>query len=77
MVELADFMELEDFAKLMEKRSNSWERIPAPWSTFIYKLSMKSMVWNISFGQLGSAAWLCSLPARVHLLVSQTWETAK
>jgi len=33
------------------------------------------MVWNISTGQLGLSAWLCSLPAPAHLLVSQTWET--
>jgi len=35
------------------------------------------MVWNVSIGQLGLAAWLCSLPAGVHLLISKTWETEK
>jgi len=35
------------------------------------------MVWNISVGQLGLAAWLCSLPAPAHQLISQTWETEK
>jgi len=38
---------------------------------------MASMVWNISVGQLGLAAWLCSLPALVHLLIIQTWESEK
>jgi len=38
---------------------------------------MMSMVWNISVGRLGLAAWLCSLPALVHLLNSQTWESGK
>jgi len=50
-----------------EKRE---KRIPAPQPTTIYKLSMTSMVWNISTGQLGLDAWLCSLPALVHLLIS-------
>jgi len=40
-------------------------------------LSMTSMVWNISIGQLELAAWLCSLPAPAHLLISQKWETQK
>jgi len=35
------------------------------------------MVWNIAVGQLGLAAWLCSLPAFVYRLISQTWETGK
>jgi len=51
------------------------KRVPAPWPTPIYMLSMTSMVWNISFGQLGLDAWLCSLPALVHLLISWTWAT--
>jgi len=38
---------------------------------------MISMVWNISIGQLGLAAWLCSLPAPAHRLISWTWETEK
>ena len=53
------------------------ENIPAPWPTPIYKLSMMSMVGNISIGQLGLAAWLCSLPAPAHLLLSWTGETGK
>jgi len=57
---------------------NSWiSWIPAPWPTRIYKLSMMSMVWNISIDYFGLAAWLCSLPALIHLLISQTWETGK
>jgi len=36
-----------------------------------------SMVWSISTGQLGLAAWLCCLSAPAHLLVSQTRETEK
>jgi len=36
-----------------------------------------SMVWNISFGQHGLAAWLCSLPAPAHLLISWIGETGK
>jgi len=44
--------------------------IPAPRPTPIHKLSMMSMVWNISIGQLGLAAWLSSLPAPAHLLIS-------
>jgi len=53
----------------------SW--IPAPWTTSIYKLGMMSMVWNNSTGQPGLAAWLCSLPAPAHLLISWTWETGR
>jgi len=48
--------------------------LPA-WATPICKLSMLSMVWNISIGQLGLAAWLYSLPAPAHLLISWIWET--
>jgi len=62
--------ELRNKIKLTEKKSGSY-----PQPTPIYELSMTSMVWNISIGQLGSAAWLCSLPA--HLLISWTWETGK
>jgi len=51
-------------AKCLEKR------VPASQPTLSHKLSMTPMVWNISVGQLGLAAWLCSLPALVHLLVS-------
>jgi len=38
---------------------------------------MTFMVWGISIGQLGLAAWLCSLPALAHMLIRQTWETGK
>jgi len=38
---------------------------------------MMSMVWNISIGQPGLAAQLCSLPVPAHLLISRTWETRK
>ena len=50
-------------------------RIPATWPTPIYILSMTSVVWYISIGQFGLAAWLWSLPALVHLLNKWTWET--
>jgi len=43
----------------------------------IYKLSMTSMVRNISTGQLGLAVWLCSLTAPARLLISWIWETGK
>jgi len=36
----------------------------------IYILSMMYMIWNISTGHPGLAAWLCFLPALVHLLIS-------
>jgi len=48
-----------------------------PCPTLISVLSMTSVVWNISVSQLGRAAWLCSLPAPAHLLISWTWETGK
>ena len=51
--------------------------VPDPQPTSICILSMMSTIWNISTGQLGLAAWLCSLPAPAHLLFSQTWETEK
>jgi len=38
---------------------------------------MASMVWNISTGHPGLAAWLCSLPAPAHRLISWIWETEK
>ena len=56
---------------------NKKEKIPAPQPTPIHKLSMMSMVWNICVGQPGLAAWLCSLPAPAHRLVSWIWETGK
>jgi len=46
------------------------KEIPALWPTSTYKLSMTSTVWNISAGQLGLAAWLPSLPAPPHPLIS-------
>jgi len=51
--------------------------VPAAWPTPLYKLSMVSMVWNISTGRAWLSAWLCSLPAPAHLLISQTRETEK
>ena len=41
-------------------------RVPGPLPVPIYILSMASMVSSISVGQLGLAAWLCSLPASAH-----------
>ena len=55
-----------------------WERKDScPQPTPIHKLSMMSMLWNISTGQLGLAAWLCSRPAAAPLLVSWVRETRK
>jgi len=45
--------------------------------TPIYKLTMTSMVWNISIGQHGLDVRLCSVPAPAHLLTSWIWETEK
>jgi len=60
--------------ELLDKRGGSElkesRKISAPWTIPIYKLNMASVVWNISFGRLGLTAWLCSLPAVVHLLIS-------
>ena len=53
--------------KFMEKRTG---RFLHPQPTLTYKLSVTSVVWNIPVAQLGLAAWLCSLPAPAHLLVS-------
>jgi len=75
-MELTDFMELTKIAQLLEV-SKLKEKFLPPQPTPIYKLSMTYMVWNISIGQLGVAAWLCSLPALAHLLLSQTRETEK
>jgi len=70
--------------KLTERITNLQKRIeltenkvPALQPTPMYILSMRSVVWNISIGQLELATWLCSLPALVHLLISQSWETEK
>jgi len=52
--------------KFSGKKEVSCPTQPAP----IHKPSMMSVVWNISTGQLGLAAWLCSLPAPAHLLMS-------
>jgi len=67
-----DFSEPDE---LPEKRNN--KTTPAPQPTPIYKLSITSMIWSISIGQLGLAAWLCLLPALVHLLISPAWQTGK
>ena len=72
----AVIMELADFAKLAEKFKLTEKKVPALWPNRICILSMTSMVWNISIGQIGLGAWLCSLPAPAHLLISWTWETA-
>jgi len=72
-VELTGFVELQKKLKLIEKRelnSRKKERILAPRPTPIPKPTMVSMAWNISTGQPGLAAWLCSLPTPAHLLVS-------
>jgi len=55
--------------KLSEKRREK-RSIPAPQPTPIYRLSMPDMVWNISLGQLGLSAWLCSLKAPASLRMS-------
>jgi len=66
--ELLEKFELPDKKRFqtVEKRREHL----ALWPTPIHKLSMTSMVRNISLGQLGLAAWLCSLPAPAHLLIS-------
>jgi len=48
--------------ELMEKN----KRVPSHQPTPIHKLSMMSMVWNISVGQFGLAAWLYSPPQLLH-----------
>jgi len=71
---LADFLELVDFAEHetsgFHGTCQSHRRVPAHQPTTIYKLGMTSMGRNISIAQLGLAAWLCSLAALVHLLIS-------
>jgi len=69
IIELTELMDFTELAVLTEL-------LPL-WSSPIYILSTISTVCNISVGQLGLAAWLCSLPALAHPLVSQTWETEK
>jgi len=68
--------------KLLDKRGfelpeTRRAEIPAHKSTPIYKLSLVSMVWNICVGHPGLAAWLCSLPAPAHRLISWIWETGE
>ena len=76
IAELADFPTLLKTFELMENfQLLGKKRFLPTWPMPIYKLNMMSMVWNISIGQLGLAAWLCSLPALVHLLVSWRWAT--
>ena len=58
-----------------EIRKKEKERILAPQLSSIYKLSMTSVAWNISIGQIGLSVWLRSLPAPAHLLISWIWET--
>ena len=93
LTNFVNFAELKNFAELAELTEKDWtpgkslnsqkrlnsqkKRVPAPQPTPIYKLSMTPMVWNISMGQLGPAAWPCSLPAPALLLISPTWETEK
>ena len=59
-------MEKKDIVETPRKK----RQIPAPQRTPIYKVSMSSMVWNISIGHVGLAVWLCCLAAPVHLLIS-------
>jgi len=67
LTELPKKTELMEKFKLQEKRESK-KNILVPRPTSIYKLSMTSMVWNSSTGQLGLAVWLCSLPAPAHLI---------
>ena len=71
----------KSFNSWMRADSNLWkkqeEQIPPTQPTLIYKLSMTSMVWTISTGQLGLAVWLCSLPAPAQLVISWIWATGK
>jgi len=64
-------------AKLTEKFKLLETGVPALRPAPIYILSMMPMVWIISIGQLGLAAWLRSLPAPAHLPISQTLETGE
>jgi len=75
LTDFADFIELPKNTTLQEKRrfklmEKRKQKILIPQPTPIHKLSMTSMVWYISISQLGPAAWLCSLPAPAHLLIS-------
>jgi len=64
-MEKFELLEKEDIVETPRK-----ERIPASWPTLIYKLSIMSVLRNISTGQLGLAIWLCLLPSPAHLLIS-------
>jgi len=50
--------------EIMEKRKKPGLLPPQP--TPIHKVRMLPMIWSISIGQPGLAAWLCSLPAPAH-----------
>jgi len=70
------------FCKTPEKRLNSqWthttEKTDFPTPTPLHRLSMTFMVWNISIGRLGLAAWLCSLPALALLIIIWVRETGR
>jgi len=61
-LEITNFTDLAKFAnfakliKLTEKFELTEKETPAPWPTPIYKLSVRSMAWSISPGQLGLPA---------------------
>jgi len=57
---------------ILQNSQKKWVLPAQP--TSIHKLSMPSMVWNIS---AGLAAWPCSLPAPACLLISWIWETGR
>jgi len=64
------FMDQKGRIQTHGKEGGGNKRIPSAGATLLYKFSMMSMVWNISFVQLGLSAWLCSLPAPAYLLIS-------
>jgi len=57
--------------KLLQKR------VSAAQPTLIHKLSRMPVVRSICIGQCGPDAWLGSLPAPAHLLLSWTWATGR
>jgi len=71
-MDFTELTELTEKDRTHRKDQIYQKRVPASWPTPVYKLSITFMVWNISFGQLRLAAWLCSFPAPAHLLISQT-----
>jgi len=79
LAELADFVELMDFHRAHQTHGThlTHGKVPAPRPTPVYIVNMTSMVWNISVGQFSLAAWLCSLPALVQLVISERCETEK